>query len=70
MAGDQFGTACRKLHDTNPWPKTSALDVMMDYVASDLWDRSFSMTEIRRAFQGALDGLATYSGGRDVKHDA
>ena len=57
----------RELHDTNPWPDRPVLDQALSTLASELWDRSFSLSEIRQAFEAAAADLPRYAAGQEVR---
>ncbi len=68
VAGATFAAECAELRDTNPLVHV-VLDAMMSFMASELWDHSFSQTEIRHAFEHAVAGLVPYSAGEDRRGD-
>jgi hypothetical protein len=64
----RFSVALRELHDTNPWPEDHpALGNAINTLATELWDRCFSVTEIRAAFEEAAADLPRYAAGHDVR---
>jgi len=65
---DKFASACAKLRDSNPYDRPALNTVIVDLVA-ELWDRFFSQTEIRTAFESALSGLPRYAAGEERRGD-
>ncbi len=63
-ATNDFAQACKDLHDRNPFEPV-VLEEIMILLATELWDRDFSQTEIRQAFQSAIEQLAPYAAGED-----
>jgi hypothetical protein len=64
----RFSLALRELHDTNPWPEDHpALENAINTLATELWDRCFSVTEIRAAFEEAAADLPRYAAGHEVR---
>lgn len=63
----QFGIAMRELNDTNPWPETPVLAQAMNTVATELWDKCLSLTEIRTAFEEAAADLQRYAAGQELR---
>jgi hypothetical protein len=57
----------RELHETNPWPEQAVLGQAINNLATELWDRCFSQTEIRAAFVEAAADLPRYAAGWDVR---
>ena len=50
----QFGTECAELRDTNPYAATeyqTPLENVINYMATELWDQNFSVTEIKLALK-------------------
>jgi hypothetical protein len=62
-----FGVALRELHDNNPWPEQPLLPFAMNYLMTELWDRYFSQTEIREAFEAAIADMPRYAGGDEIR---
>ena len=63
----QLSVELKKLHETNPWPNDQVLPLAMNALATELWDRCFSQTEIRTAFNEAFGDLPRYAGGDEVR---
>ena len=68
-ATDQFATRCAQLKIENPYPETDALQYIADCLVTELWDRFFSQTEIRSAFENALANLPRYAAGEERRGD-
>jgi hypothetical protein len=64
-AAYRFSALLRELDDTNPWPDSSVLGSALNTLATELWDASFSLTEIRVAFEEAAADLPRYASGQD-----
>jgi hypothetical protein len=60
-AAHDFAAACAKLHESHPGDDLPALEIVMTTLATELWDRDFSQTEIRQAFEEALAALPAYA---------
>jgi hypothetical protein len=65
-----FAEAVSLMHESNPWPEFPLLPNAMDYLMTEFWDRCFSQTEIREAFELALRNLPRYAAGEEVRGDA
>ncbi len=62
----KFADVCRQLADEiPPYIETPGLNWLMSDLMSDLWDNCFSQTEIRSAFQQAIDELPGYGAGEE-----
>ena len=64
-AAYNFGQACAKVRDANPSSENNALDAMINTLMTELWDRCFSQTEIRNAFEAALADMNRYAAGEE-----
>lgn len=63
-----FILALLDLHNTNPWPDDfPAVDAAMLDLATRLWEKGFSQTEIRRAYEAALSGLVSFAAGDEIR---
>jgi hypothetical protein len=62
-----FAEALQKLHKTNPCPEHSALDQAVNLLATELWNRRFSVTEIAIALSRAAADLPRYAAAEDVR---
>jgi hypothetical protein len=65
-----FGLRCAELRKSNPYKEDygqhmygpqSDLEFFIGTLATELWDRNFSLTEIQKAFAGALETLPEYA---------
>src|SRR5579859_7647861 len=56
FAAHEFARRCAELRDSNPYDQV-ALDHIIVTLATELWDRGFSQTEIKRSFEGAFSAL-------------
>lgn len=66
-ASYRFSVSLQELHQTNPWPEHAVLSQAMNTLATELWDRCFSLTEITTAFTDAAADLPRYAGGEEVR---
>ena len=66
-ASHRFSVALRELSDTNPWPEHPVLEQAINTLATELWDRCFSLSEIRKAFEAAAADLPRYAAGQEVR---
>ena len=62
-----FSVVLRELEDTNPWPEHPVLAQAINTLATELWDRCFSLTEIRTALEAAATDLPRYAAGQEVR---
>jgi hypothetical protein len=63
-----FATALKELHESNPWPETHPLlPWAMNSLMTELWDRCFSQTQIREAFNDAVADMPRYASGHEVR---
>ena len=65
---DGFAVTLKELHQNNPWPDLPVLPKAMNYLMTELWDRGFSQTHIRQAFEDAVADMPRYAAGK--KSDA
>jgi hypothetical protein len=63
-----FAHRCAVLRDSNPYDQP-ALDYMMVSFATELWDQGFSQTEIKMAFEKAINDLRPYAAGEEKRGD-
>jgi len=66
-AAYRFSVAVKELHRTNPWPETQVLGPVINLLATELWDRCFSLTEITSALTEAAADLPRYAAGEEVR---
>jgi hypothetical protein len=57
----RLGETLADKHQSNPWPHIPLLPEAMRYLMTELWDRGFSQTEIRAAFDAAVLDLPGYA---------
>jgi hypothetical protein len=63
----QLSVTLKELHQENPWPEHPVLPQAINHLATELWDCCFSQTEIRTAFQEAIEDLPRYAAGEEVR---
>lgn len=68
LAAYNFGMECANLRNNNPY-KLSALDEIISTLATELWDRGFSQSEIRNALHAGDTVLKTYCAGEERRGD-
>jgi len=56
---------CKELRDRDLTAGRALLDQAVNYLMTELWDRSFSQSEIRAAFNAALDDMNRYAAGQE-----
>lgn len=66
-AAYRFSVSLKALHESNPWPEDPVLERSMNTLATELWDRCFSQTEIRIAFEKAIADLPRYAAGEEIR---
>lgn len=62
----QFATLLRELHQRNPWPELPLLPSAMNHLMTELWDKGFTQTEIRDAFDQAVADMPRYAAGENL----
>jgi len=67
-ASYEFALKCKMLRDSNPYDEP-ALKHIADDLLTELWDRGFSVSEIKAAFEWALSVLPRYAAGEDRRGD-
>lgn len=63
----QFSDALTGLHKSNPWPDCPLLPHAINHLMTELWDRGFSQSEIREAFDQAIADMPRYAAGQEVR---
>lgn len=63
----RLSVSLRELHETNPWPDQPVLEQAMSTLATELWGRCFSQSEIMAALEQAAADLPRYTAGQDVR---
>ena len=61
----QLGDDLSDLHRGNPWPDRPLLPQAINYFMTELWDKGFSQSEIRGAFNAALADMPRYAAGEE-----
>ncbi len=67
-ASDAFAVQCATARDANPYERP-ALNEIMIFLATELWDRRFSVTEIKSAFEESVKLLVPYAAGEERRGD-
>jgi len=67
-ATHDFAKQCAELRDSNPFD-LPALENIIVCLATDLWDRGFSKSEIKAAFETAVSSLVKYGAGENRRGD-
>jgi aminoglycoside phosphotransferase len=67
VAVNDFAAALRQLHDSNPSSETPVVAEAVNMLATELWDRRFTVTEVTKAFLEAAAGLPGYTDGNEVR---
>jgi len=62
-----FAKTCAELRSTRPVPEADELQEVMGSLATELWDRDFSITEIRKAVLEAVEALPRYAAGYESR---
>ena len=66
-ASYRFSETVRELHDANPWPECPVLGQAINTLATELWDKCFSLSEIRKALELAAADLPRYAAGQEIR---
>jgi SOS response regulatory protein OraA/RecX len=61
---EAFAQRCAELRDSNPYERP-ALEEIMPTLMTALWDRGFSQSEIRNAFERAVAEMPQYTAGEE-----
>jgi hypothetical protein len=64
-AATTFADECAELHRSNPYDAIVPLDNVINSLMTELWDRGFSQTEIRIAFESAIADMPRYAAGEE-----
>ena len=64
-AAYEFAQRCASLAARNPYNSAAPLSCIINTLMTELWDRSFSQSEIRTAFQEALENMSRYAAGEE-----
>ena len=49
---------CRALQDMKGWASEDALGKVINFLMTELWDQSFSQTDIREAFEASVADMS------------
>lgn len=60
-----FALQCAELVTRNPHHLDEPLSLIINDLMTELWDRNFSQTEIRAAFENTLKALPLYAAGQE-----
>lgn len=63
-----FAARCVELRDSNPYDRPALSEIIVD-LATELWDRRFSVSEISAALEKALSELPQYAAGEERRGD-
>ena len=63
----ELAAVLEELDSSNPWPERPLLPQAMNYLMTELWDRGFSQTQIREAFEAAIADMPRYAAGAEVR---
>ena len=64
-ASYEFALRCAVLVAENPYKLAAPLNGLINTLMTDLWDRNFSQTEIRAAFEEAIKDMHRYVAGEE-----
>ncbi len=64
-AAYDFGLRCAVLATDNPYEEVAPLELIISTLMTELWDRNFSQTEIRAAFEKAVRDMPHYTAGQE-----
>ena len=64
-AAYEFSLRCANLVVRNPYEGIAPLDRLINTLMTELWDRNFSQSEIRTAFEEAIENLPGYASGKE-----
>lgn len=65
-AADAFAQCCAELRDAALEGRVELADII-NTLMTELWDRSFTQTDIRKAFEGAVADLNRYAAGEEQR---
>jgi hypothetical protein len=60
-----FALRCADLITQNPYNSAAPLNGIITSLMTELWDRNFSQTEIRTAFEEAIKDMPRYAAGEE-----
>jgi hypothetical protein len=59
-----FARRCAELYSANPYSQ-APLESIINALMTELWDRGFSQSEIRSAFEKAIADMPRYAAGEE-----
>jgi len=63
----QVAGLLKESDQTNPSPADPLLPQAINYLMTELWDRGFSQTQIREAFEAAVADMTRYAAGEETR---
>lgn len=66
-ASRSYSVTLQELSKTNPWPDVPVLAQALNTLATELWDRCFSVSNIKTAFSDSALDLPRYAAGDEVR---
>jgi len=64
-AAYRFALRCAELVTENPYNSAAPLNGIIKSLMTELWDRNFSQTEIRAAFEETIKDMPRYAAGEE-----
>lgn len=64
-AAYEFALRCANLATRNPYNLAAPLSGIINSLMTELWDRNFSQSEIRAAFEDAIKDMPRYAAGEE-----
>jgi hypothetical protein len=64
-AAYEFARRCAVLVTQNPYNVAAPLNGIVNSFMTELWDRNFSQSEIRAAFEAAIKDMPRYAAGEE-----
>ena len=65
---EAFAQRCAELRDCNPYPRPPLEEIVPAFMTA-LWDRGFSQSDIRNAFERAVAEMRHYTAGEERRSD-
>jgi hypothetical protein len=63
----RLASTIKDMDEANPSPDQPLLPQAMNYLMTELWDRGFSQTQIRQAFNQAVADMPRYAAGHEAR---
>ena len=63
-AAAAFAEECARLYSSNPYAEVQ-LQRIINILMTELWDRGFSQSDMRSAFESAVADMPRYAGGQE-----